>query len=187
MFRPIAVVFRAYRVLPVTACVAVLLVAMVAKSEAAIGFGGVPIRWMWFLMLAVAVLGTLPLVPAFGVLETTLVRAKGSRGLRAAWHFGGTAAATTIAVARSPDLGMLVWFVCLSAVALGCATVQPEAGVLLLLAVGGGTILVDHLVLNDPVSRAMAGLGLWWAGAIYLSSVAGYLLLSDVIGVRRNR
>ncbi len=175
---------KAYRVVPSTAGVAVLCGVLVATGDRSVGLGGVPVRSTWFLLLGVAIFSALPLARSFGALERTFVRVRTSQSIRAAWHLIATSSALACAWPITLDFGLAAWFVALSALALLHSAVHPEATLLSVLALGGGTILLDHTAPGYPVSRAMETVGPGLVGAIYVLALVLYIAKPDVPVVR---
>jgi hypothetical protein len=180
----LAALARAYRILPATVGVVGLCAATTVTGARSVGLGGVPVRALWFLMLGVAVFGTLPLSGAFGALEGTFGRSTTSRLLRGGWHAAVVAGAAALATRESVDRALTVWFVLLSALGCACACVRAEAVSLVLLAVGGGTILIDHLVQYYPISQVMARVEPWSGALVYLVGLGLYVLVPAVVPVR---
>lgn len=178
---------KAYRMVPATAGVVVLCAVMVVTGDRSVGLGGVPVRSTWFLLLGVGLFSALPLARSFGELERTFVRARASRSVRATWHVIATASALACAWPLSLDFGLAAWFVTLSALALLHSSVHPEATLLSVLALGGGTILLDHTAPAYPVSRAMETAGPGTVGVLYVLALAIYIAKPDVPVVRWQR
>lgn len=165
---------RAHRVpVVVVVCVAVAI-TLKFLGQSSVGFGSAPVRFHWFLVLLVAVSSTIPLDPPYGVLGRVWVRALSDRLLRLFWCATAMACGligTQLATTSGATLGP--WLLLLGAVSLATATRVPDRAWLTTLGLGGGSILIDHLSLDLPVSRAVEGLG--WTWAVVLLGCAAFL------------
>ena len=152
---------RAHRVLAVGACTLVLVALLWASRDQSVGLGSAPVRLRWLVMLAVGVLATAPLSPAFGEQEHTAVRPVAAAGARCACALAmsTTGFAGAVLTGDRHDV-LLVWFTLVTVVGVGTAAVLPDQAWLVVLVVGGGSVLADHLALNLPVSRVVEPVGL---------------------------
>lgn len=185
MSGPIATTARAYRVFPATIGVLACFLLAIFFKNTSIGLGGLPVRSLWFLALGVLVFGSLPLPGVFGILERTFVKWRSSRAMRASWHLGVTTSVAAGLTSFWAESGLSVWFVCLAALAVMWSIVQPETTMLVVLAVGSGTIFLDHSVGNYPISQMMERLGVGPAAGLYAVGLGAYVVLADGLAVRR--
>ena len=168
---------KAYRASPAIAGTTLLCAASLLTTQNTIPIGpGTPVRTTWFLLLGVVVLSSLPLYPAFGLLEQSFVRARLNRTGRAAV---AAALVATAAVVIGTVAGTLavVWFILLAALSLLAAVATADKSWAVVLLVGGGTIGFDHMMISSPVSRAMDTVGLPTAIWAYALAWLAFVLL----------
>jgi hypothetical protein len=163
---------RAVRLGPATIGTAILLVTGFATASTSVRVTqGAPVRVVWFLLLGMVVVATLPLYPSFGVLEATLFRARQDRVLRAAASaaiiVGGGVAMRLMTAAETA----VTWSVLLGAVTVLAAALTTDLAWLVALVLGGGTLMWEHVAVSSPVSAAMDSVG--WVGSLAVLVAAG--------------
>ncbi|KRE61228.1 hypothetical protein ASG78_12925 [Nostocoides sp. Soil756] len=133
--------------------VALAAVLAVTASDT-VGIAGAPVRSRWFVLLAMAVVCTVPLTPRFMPVELGLahpLRCFATRLVVAAVPFGlGLGACLTTA---QNDDAVRWWFVLLVASSILVSAFAPEAGWFACLGLGSVSILVDHVSATLPVTN----------------------------------
>lgn len=167
---------RAHRIVTAGAGALVLVVVLWVTRDQSVGLGSAPVRVRWLVMLAVAVLATAPLVPAFGEQEHSAVRPVAAAAVRASGGLG-TSVVGFIGAVLTGDRHdvLLVWFILLTALGVCAAALLPDQAWLVVLVVGGGSVLADHMALDLPVSRLVEPVGLPPACAILVLATGLYL------------
>lgn len=145
-------------------------------AHGTVGIAGAPVRSRWFVLLALAVVATVPLAARFEPVERALahpLRCFASRLAVAAVPFTLGLGACVVLVPT--DDALRLWFVLLTATGIAVCAFAPEGGWLASLVLGSSSILVDHMSSTLPVSNALvtagplsAALALAAAAAIYL-------------------
>ena len=155
---------------------ALLVAALALTTGRALDVGsGTPVRAHWFLLLGVAVVTGVPLYPSFGLLDRTFPRARTVRAVR--WTSLAVLVAAS-AAASFPVAGAepVTWLLLLAAAGVLSAVVTIDKAWLVVLVVGGATVLWDHLSLRSPVSSLAHEIGLVGAGAALLGSGLVFVL-----------
>lgn len=169
---------RAYRATSAITGTAVLCVGSLLFAPNTISVGSpIPIRTTWFMFLGIVVLSSLPLYASFGLLEHTFARARLNRVGRAAVSAVLVATAAAGVGTGSGTLDVVIWFILLSALSLLASVATADKSWAVVLLVGGGTILADHIILSSPVSQAMATFGLRNAVFAYAVAWLAFVLL----------
>lgn len=168
---------RAHRVVGAALCVVALTGFLWVSQERSIGVSGAPVRVRWLLMEAVAVMATVPLVPTFGIVERTAVRRAAPALVRARCSMGVSLLGFIVALATGQRHDVLLtWFLLLTAAGLVAAVVLPDQAWLVVLLLGGGTVLVDHMTASVPVSHALEPIGVARAAGLHLLCAVTYVL-----------
>ncbi|AXG12513.1 hypothetical protein [Intrasporangium calvum] len=155
----------------------VLVVALALTTGRSLDVGSeIPVRAHWFLLLGMAVVIGLPLYPSFGSLDRTLARARTLRLVRWVCHAVLVAGASAIALTAAAT-GAVTWFLLLATVGVLCAVVTTDKAWLVVILVGGATVLWEHLALSSPVSSVARDIGLTGAGAAFLGSGVLFVLI----------
>lgn len=168
----------AYRAGPAITGTALLCVGSLLFAPNTISVGSpIPIRTTWFMFLGIVVLSSLPLYASFGLLEHTFARARLNRVGRAAVPAGLVASAAAVVGIGTGTLDVVIWFILLAALSLLASVATADKSWAVILLVGGGTILFDHMVFSSPVSQVMDAIGLRNAIFVYALAWLVFVLL----------
>lgn len=130
-----------------------------------------PIATTWFLSLGLIVVSALPLSDSFALLEATFARSRLLRTIRAAVVAICVGAGAACLVATTTAPGIVAWLFLLAAVTVLATIALGPRALFLTLAVGAGSIIVEHWVINAPVSTAATAIGTPLAAALFASSL----------------
>jgi hypothetical protein len=166
----------------------VLTAAFAATAHSTVGIAGAPVRSRWFVLLALAVLCTVPLTERFGAIELSLARPRRCFAIRLATAAVplGLGVGSCLLLVPGDD-ALRGWFVLLVAVSIAVCAFAPDAGWFVCLGVGGLTIMVDHLSRTVPVTNVVTQVGGNGVVVVLILAVALFLGASGLARPRLER
>lgn len=158
---------RAHRAQQVVISTGSLALVLGLVRDHSVGIGVAPVRMRWLILLGILVVSTIPLSPQFGVLHARAVRRVSGAGLRVGLSAFTVLFGITTAALTSTREVLATWALLLAAVGFLVATVAPDHAWAAILTLGSGSIVIDHLSLNAPVSQRLEALGDLRAGVFF--------------------
>jgi hypothetical protein len=167
---------RAHAGTPAVVGTAISTMTCAATADQSTNLAGVQVRTTWFLLLLCVTFQSLVLNPAFPELDRTLTRIRTDRALQALAFTGLSAPPLWVLTTLAEPRTLTTWYLLLCSIALVSSTGFPDRGWLAILALGGGSILLDHLLLNSPVSTVMVSLPPAAAPMLTIAALGGFML-----------
>lgn len=173
----IRTVTSAARLGPAAAIVVLFLGGAVITSGYSIGLGlGTPLLTSWLSALAVASACVVPLAATFPNLEGMFIRLPAAKSIRLGLASALAGPAFAVFATLDPMSALPLGLALFLAFGFLCAALAPEIAPLITLAFGGATVMVDHLVLNHPISSVLTRAGLPAASVILILTATFYVL-----------
>lgn len=173
----IRALLHATRVRTMIVTVVVSLVAAYLTQGVSLGVGlRAPLLSTWLAVLVISVVGVVPLTRAFGRLEDTFPRKYALRVLRAALTGLGVGAAAIVLLVLDPTVRLTTALAGLAALGFLAGAFVGDRTPIVVLVVGAGLIMMDHLVMDHPVSGSLMSFGLPKVALVLLGSAAVYVV-----------